>query len=245
MNSLFTVETRFASGFNYGMQQSVRPYKPQCCQLVAAQCSSDFGALITPNQGATITVEAHETSGTLHQGWEAAARCSGRNLCCTPGVKWPGEMIEYGAQASTRDNIAQVFDYSRRGRLKSLSELRFTARCQSPSAGSRRFRPGHARIGQRSRTRGRLRLRKRRRAFAKASTAGSFVTSSALTLFSSPRAGRRRTWLASEPRSRSIRESASQGRRSCGVQRVQAHLRIRQPRRNEMEISRRGSAGGT
>jgi DNA processing protein len=63
---------------------------------------------------ATIIVEAGEKSGTRHQGWEAIRL--GRPLflmesLLTAGLTWPREMIRYGAQVLTRDNITRVIDY--------------------------------------------------------------------------------------------------------------------------------------
>lgn len=63
---------------------------------------------------ATIIVEAGESSGTVHQGWEAIRL--GRPLfflesLLRAGLSWPSEMIEYGAQVLTRDNIGHVIDY--------------------------------------------------------------------------------------------------------------------------------------
>jgi len=58
---------------------------------------------------ATVIVEAGESSGTLHQGWEALRL--GRplflleSLVKRPELKWPREMIGYGAEVLTRGNI--------------------------------------------------------------------------------------------------------------------------------------------
>ena len=58
---------------------------------------------------ATVIVEAREKSGTLHQGWEALRL--GRWLwimesaTLDPNLSWPAEMIKYGAQVLTRDNL--------------------------------------------------------------------------------------------------------------------------------------------
>ena len=66
-------------------------------------------ALITE---ATIIVEAGEGSGTLHQGWEALRL--GRplflleSLTKAPGLNWPAEMMRYGAQVLSRDNLDLV-----------------------------------------------------------------------------------------------------------------------------------------
>ena len=58
---------------------------------------------------ATVIVEAGETSGTRHQGWEALRL--GRVLFILESVakntelSWPSEMIAYGAQVLTRENL--------------------------------------------------------------------------------------------------------------------------------------------
>ncbi len=68
-------------------------------------------ALITD---ATVIVEAGEKSGTLHQGWEALRL--GRllflmeNVALNPKLTWPSEMIRYGAQVLSRDNLDLVLD---------------------------------------------------------------------------------------------------------------------------------------
>ncbi|WP_438423200.1 DNA-processing protein DprA [Aquimarina macrocephali] len=63
---------------------------------------------------ATIIIEATEKSGTRHQGWEALRL--GRtvlileNIMKDKSMKWPSEMIEYGAQILTRDNLDIILD---------------------------------------------------------------------------------------------------------------------------------------
>jgi DNA processing protein len=58
---------------------------------------------------ATVIVEAGEKSGTLHQGWEALRL--GRALFLMESVamdmtiSWPKEMIYYGAQVLSRENL--------------------------------------------------------------------------------------------------------------------------------------------
>jgi DNA processing protein len=60
---------------------------------------------------ATVIVEAGEKSGTLHQGWEALRL--GRTLflmesvATDPELSWPREMIRYGAQVLTRENLSE------------------------------------------------------------------------------------------------------------------------------------------
>ena len=68
-------------------------------------------ALITD---ATVIVEAGEKSGTLHQGWEALRL--GRLLFLMESVasdrslSWPKEMIRYGAQVLSRENLELVLE---------------------------------------------------------------------------------------------------------------------------------------
>lgn len=63
---------------------------------------------------ATVIVEAGEKSGTLHQGWEALRL--GRLLFLLESVaedanlSWPSEMIRYGAQVLSRENLELVLD---------------------------------------------------------------------------------------------------------------------------------------
>ena len=63
---------------------------------------------------ATIVIEATESSGTKHQGWEGLRL--GRDVLILQSVlgnqalSWPREMIEYGAQILTRENMATTFD---------------------------------------------------------------------------------------------------------------------------------------
>jgi DNA processing protein len=58
---------------------------------------------------ATVIVEAGEKSGTLHQGWEALRL--GRllflmeSVAQDPNLSWPREMIKYGAQVLSRENL--------------------------------------------------------------------------------------------------------------------------------------------
>jgi len=58
---------------------------------------------------ATVIIEASEKSGTRHQGWEALR--IGRSLFILESVvkdkdlSWPKEMMQYGAQMITRENI--------------------------------------------------------------------------------------------------------------------------------------------
>jgi len=61
---------------------------------------------------ATVIVEARETSGTRHQGWEALRL--GRlvflmeNVANDDKLSWPKEMIGYGAQVLRREDLPDV-----------------------------------------------------------------------------------------------------------------------------------------
>jgi DNA processing protein len=63
---------------------------------------------------ATVIVEAGEGSGTLHQGWEALRL--GRPLFLMESLfkngklKWPAEMVSYGAQKLSRQSIDSLFE---------------------------------------------------------------------------------------------------------------------------------------
>jgi SMF family protein len=58
---------------------------------------------------ATIIIEASEKSGTKHQGWEALRL--GRsvfileNVIKNPNITWAKEMLKYGAEVLTRENV--------------------------------------------------------------------------------------------------------------------------------------------
>ncbi len=68
-------------------------------------------ALLSP---ATVIVEAHERSGTKHQGWEAIRL--GRPLYFLKSavdstqVEWIHEQLKYGAEILGDDNVADVLD---------------------------------------------------------------------------------------------------------------------------------------
>jgi DNA processing protein len=68
-------------------------------------------ALITD---ATVIVEASEKSGTRHQGWEAIRL--GRlvfimeNVANNPELTWPREMIGYGAQILSKDDLPEILN---------------------------------------------------------------------------------------------------------------------------------------
>ena len=68
---------------------------------------------------ASIIVEAGETSGSLHQGWEALRL--GRplfiwkNIVGNPSLKWPGKMLEYGAiELRDPEQVLEVLPSSNR-----------------------------------------------------------------------------------------------------------------------------------
>ena len=64
---------------------------------------------------ATIIIEANDGSGTLHQGWEALRL--GRPLFFLESIakradlRWPREMLNYGAQVLRRENIDILSEY--------------------------------------------------------------------------------------------------------------------------------------
>lgn len=77
---------------------------------------------------ATVIVEAGETSGTLHQGWEALRL--GRPLFIDdallhdPSLSWPHEMIRYGAQAlRSPDDAEWMFEFLPEGARGEAAEL--------------------------------------------------------------------------------------------------------------------------
>lgn len=79
---------------------------------------------------ATVIVEAGEGSGTLHQGWEALRL--GRplfimeSLTQNQELKWPGEMMEYGAQVLSRETMGALFDSLPQGSpFAELAEIPF------------------------------------------------------------------------------------------------------------------------
>lgn len=88
-------------------------------QLLVSQFAA--GSAVTPKNfpirnrtmalltDATVIVEAGEKSGTVHQGWEALRL--GRllflldNVAKDASLTWPKEMIHYGAQVLSRENL--------------------------------------------------------------------------------------------------------------------------------------------
>ena len=63
---------------------------------------------------ATVVVEASENSGTRHQGWEALRLGRSvflmQNVADDERLSWPTEMISYGAQVLSRDDLPEVLD---------------------------------------------------------------------------------------------------------------------------------------
>lgn len=63
---------------------------------------------------ATVIIEASEQSGTRHQGWEALRL--GRlvfimqNVAEDKSLTWPSQMIQYGAQVLSRENMEDSLD---------------------------------------------------------------------------------------------------------------------------------------
>lgn len=63
---------------------------------------------------ATVIIEATDTSGSLHQGWEALRL--GRLLFITksivenPGLTWPEKMLHYGARILSDESLEEFFD---------------------------------------------------------------------------------------------------------------------------------------
>src|SRR5688572_29882932 len=77
---------------------------------------------------ATVIVEAGETSGTLHQGWEALRL--GRPLflmesIASKGLEWPDEMRHYGAQLLSRENLELLFELLPEGSHDERASLTF------------------------------------------------------------------------------------------------------------------------
>jgi DNA processing protein len=69
---------------------------------------------------ASIIAEASDTSGALHQGWEALRL--GRLLFIMESIfqtslKWPNEMLRYGAQVLKNDNIDTFLDVLPTGKI--------------------------------------------------------------------------------------------------------------------------------
>lgn len=64
--------------------------------------------------GASVIVEAGDTSGALSQGWEALRL--GRllfimeSVCANPNLTWPAKMLGYGAQVLSDENVEHFLD---------------------------------------------------------------------------------------------------------------------------------------
>jgi len=63
---------------------------------------------------ATVIVEATETSGTKHQGWEAIRMFRPlmimSNVLTDKSLTWPSKMVQYGALELTKENLDAVLD---------------------------------------------------------------------------------------------------------------------------------------
>jgi DNA processing protein len=61
---------------------------------------------------ATVIIEASQSSGTRHQGWEALrlgrVLFLAREVLENPELTWPAEMMRYGAQILSEENLAAV-----------------------------------------------------------------------------------------------------------------------------------------
>lgn len=71
---------------------------------------------------ATVIVEASETSGTIHQGWEALrlgrALFILESLMKRTDLAWPRKMVSYGAQALTNKTAEVLFESLPQGNLR-------------------------------------------------------------------------------------------------------------------------------
>ena len=60
---------------------------------------------------ATVIIEASDTSGSLHQGWEALRLGRplfiARSVIETPGLTWPGKMLHYGASVLSDETFEE------------------------------------------------------------------------------------------------------------------------------------------
>ena len=64
---------------------------------------------------ATVIIEASDTSGSLHQGWEALRLGRGlfiaRSLAESSAVTWPAEMLNYGARVLADETLEELFEF--------------------------------------------------------------------------------------------------------------------------------------
>ena len=63
---------------------------------------------------ATVIVEAGEKSGSISQGWEALRLGRGlfiSKVLVESSLKWPGEMLHYGARVLSDDSIEEFFEW--------------------------------------------------------------------------------------------------------------------------------------
>lgn len=78
-------------------------------------------ALMALVSDASVIVEAGESSGALSQGWETLRL--GRllfimeSVFSVPGLKWPNEMLQYGAQRLSNDNFDRFLEVLPLGRI--------------------------------------------------------------------------------------------------------------------------------
>jgi DNA processing protein len=78
---------------------------------------------------ATVIVEAKDGSGTIHQGWEALRL--GRplflmeSLAKDASVSWPKEMLGYGAEVLSRENVDLLLELLPEGNRDERSSFAF------------------------------------------------------------------------------------------------------------------------
>lgn len=78
---------------------------------------------------ATVIVEAQDGSGSLHQGWEALRL--GRplyfmeSILSIPGLKWPQEMLSYGALPLTKEGVEDLINILPRASREELASFAF------------------------------------------------------------------------------------------------------------------------
>lgn len=64
---------------------------------------------------ATVIIEASDSSGSLHQGWEALRLGRGlfiaRSLAENSAVTWPEKMLNYGARILEDETLDELFDF--------------------------------------------------------------------------------------------------------------------------------------
>lgn len=64
---------------------------------------------------ATVIIEASDSSGSLHQGWEALRLGRGlfiaKSLVENSSVSWPEEMLNYGARVLADETLEELFEF--------------------------------------------------------------------------------------------------------------------------------------